>query len=161
MSSFYDLIYEVTETNYNVILMTVGLWCIFKKSKLMHVHIYMHPNNGKIHVPQQCSTISEGTDFSISRATNTKNVKDTKNPRKNKFQKQKNITTSAAKKTPVSDSPLQLVNAKCLVCVLRDYFDLCNKDFLRGVTFPVAANTSSCLSCFPTLTALPPFLTAC
>ncbi|XP_052661656.1 cell division cycle-associated protein 2 isoform X7 [Harpia harpyja] len=49
---------------------------------------------------RKCSTVSEGTDFSISRATNTKNVKDTKNPRKNKFQKQKNITTSAAKKTP-------------------------------------------------------------
>ncbi|XP_040984325.1 cell division cycle-associated protein 2 isoform X2 [Aquila chrysaetos chrysaetos] len=49
---------------------------------------------------RKCSTISEGTDFSISRATNTKNVKDTKNPRKNRFQKQKNITTSAAKKTP-------------------------------------------------------------
>lgn len=117
VSSFYDLIYEVTETNYNVILMTVGLWCIFKKSKLRHVHIHMHPNNWKIHVLQQCSAISEGTDFSIPRATNTKNVKDTKNPRKNKFQNQKSITTSAAKKTPVSDSPLQLVNAKCLVCV--------------------------------------------
>ncbi|XP_075379787.1 cell division cycle-associated protein 2 isoform X4 [Mycteria americana] len=48
---------------------------------------------------KQCSTISEGTDFSISRATNTKNAKDTKNPRKNTFQRQKNITTSAAKKT--------------------------------------------------------------
>ncbi|XP_075580315.1 cell division cycle-associated protein 2 [Pelecanus crispus] len=48
---------------------------------------------------RKCSTISEGTDFSISRATNTKNAKDTKNPRKNKFQKQENITTSAAKKT--------------------------------------------------------------
>ncbi|XP_050766196.1 cell division cycle-associated protein 2 isoform X2 [Gymnogyps californianus] len=48
---------------------------------------------------RKCSTISEGTDFSISRAANTKNAKDTKNPRKNKFQRQKNITTSAAKKT--------------------------------------------------------------
>ncbi|XP_075031082.1 cell division cycle-associated protein 2 isoform X2 [Calonectris borealis] len=48
---------------------------------------------------RKCSTVSEGTDFSISRATNTKNAKDTRNPRKNKFQKQKNITTSAAKKT--------------------------------------------------------------
>ncbi|XP_075379786.1 cell division cycle-associated protein 2 isoform X3 [Mycteria americana] len=48
---------------------------------------------------RKCSTISEGTDFSISRATNTKNAKDTKNPRKNTFQRQKNITTSAAKKT--------------------------------------------------------------
>ncbi|KAM7080591.1 cell division cycle-associated protein 2 isoform 2-T9 [Ciconia maguari] len=48
---------------------------------------------------KQCSTISEGTDFSTSRATNTKNAKDTKNPRKNTFQRQKNITTSAVKKT--------------------------------------------------------------
>ncbi|NXF31100.1 CDCA2 protein, partial [Nyctibius bracteatus] len=46
---------------------------------------------------KQCSTILEGTDFSISRATNTKNAKDIKNPRKNKFQRQKNVTTSAAK----------------------------------------------------------------
>ncbi|KAM9215732.1 cell division cycle-associated protein 2 [Leptosomus discolor] len=45
------------------------------------------------------STISEGTDFSISGATNTQKVKETENPRKNKFQRQKNITTSAAKKT--------------------------------------------------------------
>ncbi|XP_075592768.1 cell division cycle-associated protein 2 isoform X2 [Balearica regulorum gibbericeps] len=45
------------------------------------------------------STISEGANFSISRATSTKNAKETKNPRKNKFQRQKNITTSAAKKT--------------------------------------------------------------
>ncbi|KAM6369844.1 cell division cycle-associated protein 2 isoform 3-T5 [Pluvialis apricaria] len=48
---------------------------------------------------RKCSTVSEGTDFSVSRATNTKNGKDAKNPRKNKFQRQKSITTSAAKKT--------------------------------------------------------------
>ncbi|XP_009693006.1 PREDICTED: cell division cycle-associated protein 2-like [Cariama cristata] len=45
---------------------------------------------------KKCSTISEETDFSISRATN---AEDTNKPRKNKFQRQKNITTSAAKKT--------------------------------------------------------------
>ncbi|XP_026718951.1 cell division cycle-associated protein 2 isoform X4 [Athene cunicularia] len=48
---------------------------------------------------EQCSTISEETDFSTSRATNTKNAKESKNPRKNRFQRQKNVTTSAAKKT--------------------------------------------------------------
>ncbi|XP_068277657.1 cell division cycle-associated protein 2 isoform X2 [Nyctibius grandis] len=53
---------------------------------------------------KQCSTILEGMDFSISRATNTKNAKDIKNPRKNKFQRQKNVTTSAAKKTQSSQS---------------------------------------------------------
>lgn len=101
----------------------------------------------QIHVPQQCSTISEGTDFSVSRATNTKNGKDAKNPRKNKFQRQKNITTSAAKKTQVSDSSLPLGNAafislsKCVVLrVLCDYFNLCGKDFRKVVMFPVAAN---------------------
>ncbi|XP_025937568.1 cell division cycle-associated protein 2 isoform X7 [Apteryx rowi] len=46
------------------------------------------------------STISEGIDFSISKTTSTKNTNDAKNPRKNKFQRQKNITASAAKKTP-------------------------------------------------------------
>ncbi|XP_035201119.1 cell division cycle-associated protein 2 isoform X3 [Oxyura jamaicensis] len=45
------------------------------------------------------STTSEGVDLSIPRATSTKSVKDTKNPRKNKLQRPKNITTSAAKKT--------------------------------------------------------------
>ncbi|XP_054660642.1 cell division cycle-associated protein 2 isoform X4 [Grus americana] len=50
------------------------------------------------------NTISEGANFSISRATSTKNAKETKNPRKNKFQRQKNITTSAAKKTQSSQS---------------------------------------------------------
>ncbi|KAM9266508.1 cell division cycle-associated protein 2 [Morus bassanus] len=54
---------------------------------------------------RKCSTISEGTDFSTSRATNTKNAKGTKNPRKNKFQRQKNITTSAAKKTQKTKYP--------------------------------------------------------
>ncbi|XP_010137488.1 PREDICTED: cell division cycle-associated protein 2 [Buceros rhinoceros silvestris] len=44
------------------------------------------------------STISERTDFSISRATNPKSAKDTKNPKENKFQRQKNVTASAAKK---------------------------------------------------------------
>ncbi|KAM6113188.1 cell division cycle-associated protein 2 [Phoenicopterus ruber ruber] len=53
---------------------------------------------------RKCSTISEGTDFSVSRATNTKNAKETKNPRKNKFQRQKNTTTSATKKTQSSRS---------------------------------------------------------
>ncbi|XP_032845901.2 cell division cycle-associated protein 2 isoform X3 [Tyto alba] len=48
---------------------------------------------------RKCRIISEGTDFSVSRATNTKNANDTKNPRKNKLQRQNNITTSAAKKT--------------------------------------------------------------
>ncbi|XP_068776837.1 cell division cycle-associated protein 2 isoform X1 [Struthio camelus] len=46
------------------------------------------------------STISEGIDCGISKATSAKNTKDAKNPRKNKFQRQKDITTSAAKKTP-------------------------------------------------------------
>ncbi|XP_059687484.1 cell division cycle-associated protein 2 [Gavia stellata] len=50
-------------------------------------------------IKRKHSTVSEGADFSTSRATNTKNAKDTKNPRKNKFQRQKNIATSAAKKT--------------------------------------------------------------
>ncbi|XP_074708368.1 cell division cycle-associated protein 2 isoform X1 [Strix uralensis] len=48
---------------------------------------------------RKCSTISEETDFSISRTTNTKNAKESKNPRKNRFQRQKYVTTSAAKKT--------------------------------------------------------------
>ncbi|KAM6331327.1 LOW QUALITY PROTEIN: cell division cycle-associated protein 2 [Alca torda] len=48
---------------------------------------------------RKCSTVSEGTDFSIPRPTNSKNAKDTKNPRKNKFQRQKNTMSSAAKKT--------------------------------------------------------------
>uniref|UniRef100_A0A8C8ANB0 Cell division cycle associated 2 n=1 Tax=Otus sunia TaxID=257818 RepID=A0A8C8ANB0_9STRI len=48
---------------------------------------------------RKCSTISEGTDCSISRTTNTKNAKESKNPRKTRFQRQKNVTTSAAKKT--------------------------------------------------------------
>ncbi|XP_010154187.1 PREDICTED: cell division cycle-associated protein 2-like [Eurypyga helias] len=48
---------------------------------------------------RKCSTTAEGTDFSNSRATNTKNTKSTKNPRKNEIQRQKNITTSATKKT--------------------------------------------------------------
>ncbi|XP_074020213.1 cell division cycle-associated protein 2 [Numenius arquata] len=48
---------------------------------------------------RKCSTISEGTDFSVPKPANTKNAKDTKNPRKSKFQRQKNITTSTAKKT--------------------------------------------------------------
>ncbi|KAM6106877.1 cell division cycle-associated protein 2 [Pterocles gutturalis] len=47
---------------------------------------------------RKCSTISEGTDdVNISGATNTKTAKDTKNPRKKKFQRQKNVTASAAK----------------------------------------------------------------
>ncbi|KAM6341281.1 cell division cycle-associated protein 2 isoform 3-T4 [Podargus strigoides] len=53
---------------------------------------------------RKCSITSEGTDFSVSRATSARNTKDTKNPRKNKLQKQKNITTSAAKKTQSSQS---------------------------------------------------------
>lgn len=44
------------------------------------------------------STISEGTDCSISRTTNTKNAKDIKNPRKNELQRPKSVTVSAAKK---------------------------------------------------------------
>ncbi|XP_025978089.2 cell division cycle-associated protein 2 [Dromaius novaehollandiae] len=46
------------------------------------------------------SNISEGTDFIISKAASAKNTNNAKNPRKNKFQRQKNITASAAKKTP-------------------------------------------------------------
>ncbi|XP_062452881.1 cell division cycle-associated protein 2 [Rhea pennata] len=45
------------------------------------------------------STVSEGIDFSISKTTSAKNSDDAKNPRKTKFQRQKNTTTSAAKKT--------------------------------------------------------------
>lgn len=91
--------------------MAVGLCCFFRKSKHApaHAHIHMYPSNLKFHVPQQSSTHSDGVDVSIPRATSTKNVKDTKNPRKNKLQRPKNITTSAAKKTQVSDS---LVNNK-------------------------------------------------
>ncbi|XP_075300767.1 cell division cycle-associated protein 2 isoform X1 [Opisthocomus hoazin] len=48
---------------------------------------------------RKCSTISEGSDFSTSRATNTKNAKETKNPRKKKIQRQNHETTSATKKT--------------------------------------------------------------
>ncbi|XP_030366084.1 cell division cycle-associated protein 2 isoform X3 [Strigops habroptila] len=47
---------------------------------------------------RKCSTISEGTDFSISKATSTQNAKDTQNPGKDKVQRQRNATTSAAKK---------------------------------------------------------------
>lgn len=111
----------------------------------------MCPNNLKFHVPQQCSTTSDEVDLSIPRATNAKNVKDTKNPRKNKLQRPKSITTSAAKKTQVSDS---LVNNKFyfsiqmshavsfFLCVFFfcDYFDVCSKDFLKSVLFPVAAD---------------------
>lgn len=53
-------------------------------------------------IPTRSSTkrkSSTHSDVSIPRATSTKNVKDTKNPRKNKLQRPKNITTSAAKKT--------------------------------------------------------------
>uniref|UniRef100_A0A8B9TRQ9 PP1-binding domain-containing protein n=1 Tax=Anas platyrhynchos TaxID=8839 RepID=A0A8B9TRQ9_ANAPL len=48
---------------------------------------------------RKCSTTSDEVDLSIPRATSAKNVKDTKNPRKNKLQRPKSITTSAAKKT--------------------------------------------------------------
>ncbi|XP_057270668.1 cell division cycle-associated protein 2 [Pezoporus wallicus] len=48
---------------------------------------------------RKCSTISEETDFSISKTTSNQNAKDTQNPGKNKVQRQRNITTSAAKKT--------------------------------------------------------------
>ncbi|KAM6040501.1 cell division cycle-associated protein 2 [Chlamydotis macqueenii] len=48
---------------------------------------------------RKCSTMSEEIDFSISRAANTKNAEETKNPRKDKFQRQKNITVSTSKKT--------------------------------------------------------------
>ncbi|XP_055552042.1 cell division cycle-associated protein 2 isoform X1 [Falco cherrug] len=48
---------------------------------------------------RKCGPISKGTDVSISTSINTNNAKDTKNPRKNKFQRQKDITISAAKKT--------------------------------------------------------------
>ncbi|NXE97204.1 CDCA2 protein, partial [Menura novaehollandiae] len=41
--------------------------------------------------------VSEDTDCSSSRVPNTKNETDTKNPRKNKIQRQKNPTTSAPK----------------------------------------------------------------
>jgi len=105
------------------------------------------PQQLRIHVPQQCSTISEGSDFSTSRATNTKNAKETKNPRKKKIQRQNHETTSATKKTQVSDSPLQMTNAafislsRCLFLgVLRDYCDLCSKNFLQVVMFPIATN---------------------
>ncbi|XP_010179593.1 PREDICTED: cell division cycle-associated protein 2, partial [Mesitornis unicolor] len=48
------------------------------------------------------SAVSEGTDLSISGATDAKNATDTKNPRKTKSQRQKNTTTPAAKKTQKS-----------------------------------------------------------
>ncbi|KAM9516480.1 cell division cycle-associated protein 2 [Guaruba guarouba] len=48
---------------------------------------------------RKCSTISEETNFSISKATSNQNAKDTQNPGKNKVQRQRNVTTSAAKKT--------------------------------------------------------------
>ncbi|NXK54076.1 CDCA2 protein, partial [Chauna torquata] len=70
-----------------------------KKQTYAPAHTRTPQQQLKIHVPQQCSTISEAIDFSISRATSTKNAKDTKNPGKNKLQRQKSITTSAAKKT--------------------------------------------------------------
>ncbi|XP_051496826.1 cell division cycle-associated protein 2 isoform X2 [Apus apus] len=47
---------------------------------------------------RKSSTISEGTDCTISQATD-RSAKDTKNPRKSKFQQQKNMITSAAKRT--------------------------------------------------------------
>ncbi|XP_069733767.1 cell division cycle-associated protein 2 [Phaenicophaeus curvirostris] len=46
-----------------------------------------------------CSIISEGTDCSISEATDTKDAEETKNPRKNKSRRQKTTTTSATKRT--------------------------------------------------------------
>uniref|UniRef100_A0A8C2TMU4 PP1-binding domain-containing protein n=1 Tax=Coturnix japonica TaxID=93934 RepID=A0A8C2TMU4_COTJA len=52
----------------------------------------------------------QSVNCSISRATSTKNAKDTKNPRKNGPQRPKSVTVSAAKKKQVSDSPVQLVN---------------------------------------------------
>ncbi|KAM4644856.1 cell division cycle-associated protein 2 [Amazona ochrocephala] len=51
------------------------------------------------HKADTCSTISEETNFSISKATSNQNAKDTQNPGKNKVQRQRNVTTSAAKKT--------------------------------------------------------------
>lgn len=90
----------------------------------------MCPNNLKFHVPQQCSTTSDEVDLSIPRATNAKNVKDTKNPRKNKLQRPKSITTSAAKKTQVSDS---LVNNKFYFSIQMSHavsFFLCVVFFL-------------------------------
>ncbi|XP_061871816.1 cell division cycle-associated protein 2 isoform X2 [Colius striatus] len=48
---------------------------------------------------KKCSSISEGTDTGNSRAANTKNAKETKTPRKDKIQRQKNVTTSTVKKT--------------------------------------------------------------
>ncbi|XP_009865452.1 PREDICTED: cell division cycle-associated protein 2 [Apaloderma vittatum] len=44
-------------------------------------------------------TGSEGTDFNVSEATSSKNAEGTRNPRQNKIQRQKNVTTTAAKKT--------------------------------------------------------------
>lgn len=109
-SSFYDFIDEITDYLQRG---SYGCWTVwlFRKSKHApaQMHIHMCPSNLKFHVPQQCSTTSDEVDLSIPRATSAKNVKDTKNPRKNKLQRPKSITTSAAKKTQVSDS---LVNNK-------------------------------------------------
>ncbi|XP_033926299.1 cell division cycle-associated protein 2 [Melopsittacus undulatus] len=47
---------------------------------------------------RKCSTISEETDFSISKATSNQNAKDTQNPGMSKVKRQRNVTTSASKK---------------------------------------------------------------
>ncbi|NXB26302.1 CDCA2 protein, partial [Rhagologus leucostigma] len=46
---------------------------------------------------RQCRAVAEDTDCGSSGATNTENDKDTKNPRRNKIQRQKNPTTAAPK----------------------------------------------------------------
>ncbi|XP_072213286.1 cell division cycle-associated protein 2 isoform X2 [Excalfactoria chinensis] len=73
--------------------------------KLLPVENTKETETDKSDVKTTCSstkrkyvTISEGTDCSISRATSTKNAKDTKNPRKNEPQRPKSVTVSAAKK---------------------------------------------------------------
>ncbi|NXN81049.1 CDCA2 protein, partial [Bombycilla garrulus] len=46
---------------------------------------------------RKCRAVAEDTDGSSSGATNSENDKDTKNPRRNKIQRQKNPTTAAPK----------------------------------------------------------------
>ncbi|NXS82958.1 CDCA2 protein, partial [Erpornis zantholeuca] len=46
---------------------------------------------------KQCRAVAEDTDCGSSGATNTENDKDTKNPRRNKIQRQKNPSTAAPK----------------------------------------------------------------
>ncbi|NXB27921.1 CDCA2 protein, partial [Eulacestoma nigropectus] len=54
---------------------------------------------------KQCNAVAENTDCGSSGAANAENDKDTKNPRRNKIQRQRNPTTAAPKKTRKTKYP--------------------------------------------------------